>query len=195
MFPLLVLACCLIFEVFPIIIFTRHSSVIVSKQSIRVKTFLTCHLPRTYSYSESQNMNASNFFHLFFVALSQILLECFTKRIHTDYWLVNMNLNIKSCKSVRYSLRWASLTWTNYVQLCLVSMMFQLLSHRSHQASLFVTLSGLFTSLSFDNANIMAANIFRENLVLRILMPKIIRISYSYVKFMIQLFSLLFLVN
>ena len=49
--------------------------------------------------------------------------------------------------------------------LCLVSMMFQLLFHRSHQASLSVTLSGLFTSLSFDNANIMAANIFRENLV------------------------------
>ena len=65
--------------------------------------------------------------------------------------------------------------------LCLVSMMFQLLFHRSHQASLSVTLSGLFASLSFDNANIMAA--------------KIIRISYSYVKFMIQLFSLLFLVN
>ena len=73
--------------------------------------------------------------------------------------------------------------------LCLVNMMFQLLFHRSHQASLSVTLSGLFTSLSFDNANIMAANIFRENLVLRILMPKIIRISYSYVKFMTQLFS------
>ena len=61
--------------------------------------------------------------------------------------------------------------------LCLVSMMFQLLFHRSHQASLSVTLSGLFASLSFDNANIMAA--------------KIIRISYSYVKFMIQLFSFL----
>ena len=125
-----------------------------------------------YSYSESQNMNASNFFHLFFVALSQILLECFTKRIHTDYWLVNTNLNIKSCKSVRYSLRWASLTWTNYVQLCLVSMMFQLLFHRSHQASLSVTLSGLFTSLSFDSANIMTANMFGENLFLRILLPK-----------------------
>ena len=67
--------------------------------------------------------------------------------------------------------------------------MFQLFFHRSHQASLSVTLLGLFTSLSSDNANIMTANMFRENLVLRILMPKIIRISYSYVKLMIQLFS------
>ena len=166
MFPSLVLTCCLILEVFPIIIFSRHSSVIVSKQSIRVKTFLTCHLSRTYIRTpRARTWMHQTFFHLFFVALSQIPLECFTKRIHTDYWLVNMNLNIKSFKSVRYSLRWASLTWTNYVQLCLVSMMFQLLFHRSHKASLSVTLSGLFTSLSFDNANIMAANIFRENLV------------------------------
>ena len=56
--------------------------------------------------------------------------------------------------------------------LCLVNMMFQLLFHRSHQASLSVTLSGLFTSLSFDSANIMTANMFGENLFLRILLPK-----------------------
>ena len=69
-----------------------------------------------YSYSESQYINASNFLSLILCGIKSNPAWMFTKRIHTDYWLVNMNLDIKSFKSVRYSLRWAFLTWTNYVQ-------------------------------------------------------------------------------